>query len=249
MAEPPAASPSLPFTKLTANIVDELGGVALVRTHQVCGLDLCLNGAITDAGEVTVAASGASLITAPAFKYGMGIEYAQFAVPLAGGPTHALATLATVRLPPLGTGSALLPGAAARSGEVELRLASDAEITIDKLVFEDDDQRAFRAALIPSGLSLPAVDTTLELGLLVALTPPGATLCPPAQLLVPNREDWAPGSLVEVLAHGVKLDQHIAPYGGWAKVSDAHVSPDGTQIVTDAAGGLPLLTVVGFRLR
>ena len=92
------------------------------------------------------------------------------------------------------------------------------------------------------------VDASLGLGVLVALTPSGTTLCPPAKLRTPNSPGWPAGSRVEFFLHGVEVAEEFAPYGGWAKVSDGAVTADGSAVETDDAGGLPIISVVGVRL-
>ena len=66
---------------------------------------------------------------------------------------------------------------------------------------------------------------------------------------MPNTAGWPAGTEVELFVHGVSIAREYAPYGGWAKVSDGKVSPDGAAISTDPGGGLPVLSVFGVRRR
>ncbi|MBM4361854.1 MAG: hypothetical protein FJ104_04180, partial [Deltaproteobacteria bacterium] len=69
----------------------------------------------------------------------------------------------------------------------------------------------------------------------------------PATLILPNRTGLPAGTAVEILLHGVEVEEEFAPYGGWAKVSDARVSSSGATIETLPGQGLPVLSVVGVR--
>lgn len=245
--EAPASSAPQSFSRLSARVVDENGAPARVSTHQVCGFDLCLFGAIDANANVEVAASAVTPITAPAFKYGMGLEYAQFVYRLPDAPALALESVATVRFPEVGRGEPLLAGKLARSGDVSVELAAATHIELDRLTFSAPEELLFRAARVPLELQLPAVDRALRLELLIATTPVNTTFCPPAKLAIANTLGWPAGSRVELFVHGVELAQRWAPYGGWSKVSEGAVSRDGARIETDPDGGIPTLSVFGIR--
>jgi hypothetical protein len=216
-------------------------------THQVCGFDLCLFGEIDEAANVAVAAAQVTPITSPAFKYGMGLEYAQFVYRLPDEPAVTLGSVATVRLPAVGSGEPLLAGKSARSGDVSVELAAGTRIKLDMLTFSAPEELLFRAARVPLELELPALDRALGLELLVATTPVNTTFCPPAKLSIGNALGWPAGSRVELFVHGVELAQRWAPYGGWSKVSEGAVSSDGARIETDPDGGIPTLSIFGIR--
>lgn len=153
----------------------------------------------------------------------------------------------TVTLPAPETSAPLVPGIA-RSGDVSLLLAADlAPVDVDPFDYDTDALRGFRAAEFPGGQVPEAVDPSLGLEALFALSPVGASLCPPAQLILPNRTGLPAGAAVEVLLHGVEVEEEYAPYGGWAKVSDARVSSDGATIETLPGQGLPVLSLIGVR--
>lgn len=243
--EPSAAPQS--FSRLSARVVDENAEPARVLTHQVCGFDLCLFGEIDDSANVDVAAATVTPITAPAFKYGMGLEYAQFVYRLPDEPAITLGSVATVRFPEVGSGEPLLAGKPARSGEVSVELTAGTRIKLDMLTFSAPEELLFRAARVPLELELPALDRSLGLELLIATTPVNTTFCPPAKLSIANTLGWPPGSRVELFVHGVELAQRWAPYGGWSQVSEGAVSSDGARIETDPEGGIPTLSVFGIR--
>jgi hypothetical protein len=78
-----------------------------------------------------------------------------------------------------------------------------------------------------------------------AATPNGTEFCPPAKVSIPNDNGWDAGTEVEVWLHGVDIEEEWAPYGGWALVSDARVTEDGTQI--DTLDGIRFFGVLGFK--
>jgi hypothetical protein len=187
----------------------------------------------------------------PAFKYGDGKTHAKFALPLRGdSPINVdLGEQRTVAFDPPESGAELLPGKVASSRGVELRLASDSNpVKPDPFDFGTPDLRKFRAAAVSTQDAPAAVDASLGFGILYALTPSGAELCPPATLTVPNSANFPAGNAVEVYLHGIEVNEAWAPYGGWAKVSDGTVSADGKTISTAEGGGIPALSVIGVRL-
>jgi hypothetical protein len=99
---------------------------------------------------------------------------------------------------------------------------------------------------VPIDRAPELVDDSFGFDLVFAATPTDTTFCPAAQLSVDNDDGFAPGTAFEVFLHGVDIEEEWAPYGGWAKVSDAEVSADGARIETTTPG-LPMLGVVGLR--
>jgi hypothetical protein len=193
-----------------------------------------------------VVVSTGSDITKPAFKFGEGKVSARFARLLPNEATVDFGVVHTVRLPELSTGVALTAGNEASSGGLTLLPEAGSAIKIDKLTFSEAAEQKLRAVRVPLERAGDLIDESLGLELLYAATPTSTQFCPPARLRVTNSEGWEPGTLVEVLLHGVEIDQEWAPYGGWTKVSDAQVSDDGSEIETTEPG-LPLLGVLGFR--
>ena len=154
--------------------------------------------------------------------------------------------LHTVRLPALETGVPLSAGSAASSGGLSLLPPAGGTIRIDQLTYESVEEQSLRAVRVPNELVPQFADAELGLELVYGATPVDTHFCPPAALRVDNTEGWAPGSEVEVLLHGVAIEEEFAPYGGWAKVSDARVSTDGAHIETTSPG-IPVLGVLGLR--
>ena len=246
---PGYAEPSDPVRvgTFSATVEDSSGNPMTGVLAQVCGIDLCINVDVLDNGSVTHAVN-ADFIK-PAFKYGDGVGYAKFAQllePDAAGSVE-LGTVVSFALPDLGGAVELAPGSTARSGAVELELAADFVATIDPFDFDTPAEQGFRAVDVPLTVAPPAVDASLGLELVYALTPAAALLCPAAVLTVANTPGWPAGTAVDVFVHGVSIEEPWAPYAGWAKVSDAEVSADGASITTRGHAGLPTLSVIGLR--
>jgi hypothetical protein len=237
-----------PFSHLSATVVDLDGNPVSKVTAQACGVNICLNG--TTDGQGTVVIDQTAKMVRPAFKYGGGQAYAKFALPLeaASAVNVDLGVERTVAFDPPDEGASLTPGTKATSRGVTLELAPSAAVAIDPFDYDTPALKNFRAAEIPTAEAPAAVDASLGLGILVALTPTGTTLCPRAKFSTPNSPGWPAGSRVEFFLHGVEVSEAFAPYGGWAKVSDGAVTGDGSAIETDDAGGLPIISVVGVRL-
>jgi len=239
-AGPP--SPLLVDT-VEASIVDIGGNPVPGLLSLVCGLDICIFGQSGADGHVLLNLAGQK-VDHPAFKYGDGLTYARLATPITAA-TSVFPLAVTARLPDIGP--PLLAGQVVSSGGVTLSIPPGAEITIDVLTYDTPPAQQFRAAAIPIDKAPPAVDPALKLELLFAAAPVDTVFCPPAAVSIPNTAGWPPGASVEFFVHGVSISQEYAPYGGWAKVSDGRVSADGATISTDAAGGLPVLSVFGVR--
>jgi hypothetical protein len=240
-----------PFSHLSATVVDLDGNPAPKVVAQACGINICLNGTTDTKGGIVIDQS--EKLTRPAFKYGGGQSYAKFALPLGVGSAAVNVDLGDQRTAAFDApelGAPLKPGTAATSRGVTLTLPADTTVTIDPFDYATPDLKKFRAVEIPVDQAPAAVDASLGLEILVALTPASTTFCPRAGLSVPNTAGWKAGALVEFFLHGIEVTEEFAPYGGWAKVSSGAVSADGKTVDTDAdeTAGLPILSVVGVRL-
>lgn len=231
-------------TAVSAQLVDLDDQPLGLEFVQVCGTDICIQGKSTESGKVLV--SPGQDMTLPAFKFGEGKTSPRFARLLPNQPNIDFGVVHSVRLPPFGEGAPLVAGKSASAGGLTLTPAASSAIKIDKLTFGEAEEQALRAVQVPIAQATDLIDESLGLELLYAATPTSTQFCPPAALAIENSEGWEPGTAVEVLLHGVEIDEEWAPYGGWAKVSEAVVSDDGTQIETTEPG-LPLLGVLGFR--
>jgi hypothetical protein len=211
---------------------------------QVCGLDLCTNGQSGADGGVVI--TPAQQFLEPAFKFGEGRESARFASLLPDERELDLGVVRTVRLPDVETAVPLVAGDKVEYGGFALTLAPGTEIWIDPLSFRSPLEKGLRAVLVPLELAPDVVAEGPGLELVYATTPVETRFCPAAGLAIDNTEGWAPGANVEVWLHGVDIAEEWAPYGGWARVSEARVSDDGERIETTDPG-LPVLGVLGFR--
>lgn len=214
---------------------------------EVCGIDLCSPPARTGKdGRVTMAPATPLVEKKPAAKFSHGIQMPRFAILLPRERVIDLGVIHTVRLPALATGVPLVAGSEASSGGLTLSPSGGTQIKIDLLTYESAAEQAFRAVKLPLDKNLEFIDASLGLELVYGATPVETRFCPPAKLRVENSGGWAAGTEVEVLLHGVAIEEEFAPYGGWAKVSDARVTADAAFIETTSPG-LPVLGVVGFR--
>jgi hypothetical protein len=243
---PGYAEPATPqrVDQVTATLLDQDGEPLGAELVQVCGTDLCFNGTSTAGGIAVV--SPRQSITKPAFKFGEGKQSPRFAWLLPDELKVELGTIHSVRFPPPESGAELIAGTEASSGGLSLIPAAGGQIKFDKLTFEDPVEWRLRALPVPLDTAPGAVELSLGLELIYAATPTDTRFCPPAQLIIDNSESWLPNTEVEVFLHGVDVEQEWAPYGGWAKVSEARVSDDGEHIETTSPG-LPVLGVLGFR--
>ena len=221
----------------------------------LCGLDICLDPKVTNAnGQVTITAPMPMMgeppftMVAPALKYGDGLLYGRFAIPLTEAVT-VFPTVVTPKLPPLAEGTTLAAGMTVTSGDVTLTIPEGTEVEIDYLVYDEVEKEGFRTATIPDPSLLTAVDPTLGLEIAYAVAPVETLFCPAVMVTVPNTHGLTAGAEVEFFVHGVDVAQHWAPYAGWAKMSDGRVSADGMTISTSPEGGMSVLSVFGIRLK
>lgn len=255
----PSSDPAHKVDELKAKIVDAAGAPAAGVPVFVCGTDICAPPATTDDQGVVCQkdqTSGLCLagtlpgveLKRPAFKYGDGTVYVEFAQLL---PTNAakydMGTVTTAKLPDPSQGVALVAGAAATSSNVMVTLAAGATVEIDEVLYDSPELKKFRAVEIPMAKAPPAVDKAAGFEILVGTTPIDTHFCPHAKLSVPNTPAWAAGTEVEIWLHGVSVGQEWAPYGGWAKVSAGKVSADGKSVVTNDGEGIPVLGMFGIK--
>lgn len=231
---------------MSALLVDLDGDPVAEEPVQVCGTDICIVGESTFSGGVVMAPMQA--IRKPAFKVGEGKTSALVAWLLPDQPNIDLGTVPSVRLPALGEGEALVPGESASFGGLTLLLAPGSGIRFDTIIFRTPEEKQLRALPIPLEAAPGGVASDLGFEIVYAATPSATEFCPPAALSIENSADWDPGTEAEVWLHGVDITEAWAPYGGWAKVSDARVSEDGLRIETTDPG-LPVLGVLGFKRR
>jgi hypothetical protein len=241
---------------LTARVTDLDGNPAANVSATVCGTDICIYGSTDSQGNVETCDESLGICTPgikpykalkkPAFKFGLGITYVKWAIPLPAGATHALGDVMTAKLPDISTGLELTPGSDLDSGGIVLSIPADAKVDVDLLSYELPEQHRFRAVEVPVAKA-PAFAQAEGFEIIVGTTPVDTYICPAAKLSVPNSPGWPAGTEVEFWLHSVEPAEEWAPYGGWAKVSDGTVSGDGQSVVTADGQGVPQLSVFGIK--
>jgi hypothetical protein len=245
-APAPAPQGAQAFRSLAAAIVDPGGDAVPDAPITVCGFDACLTGKVDAKGSATVTNATGTLLTRPAFKIGDGLTIAELAYPLGDRADFDFGTTVAIPLPDFAEGVPLAAGASATMAGVTLTIAPGAAVGFDPLLYAPD-QRGLRVAPIPLDPPPLAIDPGQNIALAYALTPQGTTFCPAASLDLPNRPGWPAGTEVEILVHGIDLEQRWAPYAGWAVVSPGRVSGDAQRIVTAPGAGVPVLGAIGIR--
>lgn len=230
---------------VAATVLDEAGEPYANLLVQVCGLNACTNGYTDDEGVTSV--SPAEPIRQAAFKYGDGLGFGKFALPLSASETvFDLGVLRTVRLPE--TGAPLAAGETSASGGVNLRVPANGSVEFDLLVYRDEDDQAFRAAELARADAPEGLFGESGVELVFALAPVDTEFCPAATLDFPNSDGWDPGTEVEFLLHGLDLTERFAPYAGWAVIGSGAVDDGGERLVM-LEGGVRTLSAIGVRRR
>jgi len=237
------------FARLQAVVVDQDGDPVPDITAQACALNLCLFGSTDDVGAVRFTESPPQAMRRPAFKYGDGLTFAQFARPLDAALTeHELGEQRTVAFPSL-SGAELIGHGDNSSGGARLTVADDASIHFDILSFPEDDDHRFLAVEVPTEVWPDAVTLSgFDFESVWALGPLKTTFCPKAQLELDNTTGLEAGTEVEFLIHVTDTLQEWGVYGGWGRMSGGRVSDDGQKIVTDEDDGIYQLGVVAIRV-
>jgi hypothetical protein len=186
-----------------------------------------------------------------AFKYGEGLEVAQFAWLLEGGPEYEVGTQTTIYLE--GEGEQFEKGETISAGDFDLTLAANAEIVTDELSFRDEADKFVAGAFEDASDWPNAVDVLSERAELVfvfGVGPAHTAFCPPAELSVsvPDDADLEPGQAVDFYLHITDSANRWGKYGDWGKVSSGQVSDDGERIVTAEGGGIPELGTLAIAL-
>lgn len=236
-------SDALSIERVQASVVDPSGAPAASLPVQVCGLNQCFNGMSSATGQVNVT-PGASL-ELPAFKYGDGFDYAEFAVLLGPAARQNLGRVVALPLPDFASGTAFPSHGRVQNGDLGLTIASGSSVVHDLLSY-DPTQLVFRSAELPLDADSISPDPSLGFERVFGVAPLGTTFCPPAKLTVQNRAGWAPGSNVAVYVQGLDVAEKWAPYAGWLEVAEARVVSDGSVIET-TSGGIPILSSIALR--
>lgn len=237
---------------LHASLIDQDGKPAENVQCTSCGTNLCGGPAMSDAqGEVTVTGPGAEQHD-PRFNVGYnGLGYAKMAALIPMTPSYDFGLVRVVRLPSFSEGAPLLPGQAATSQGVTITPPADAVIDFDEILFPDEAQHRFIAALVDirtvDPAELPFVDPALGLEVLIGTGALETHICPAAALRFENVAGWPAGTEVDILMNGTKTFQNYAPYGQWAVVASAVVDAGGANVTTKPGMGIESLGTFGAR--
>jgi len=234
---------STPIKQVTAKLLLPSGEAAAALPVQVCGIDTCLKYNANQSGVLNVTVQDS--LVRPALKYGDGFDFAELAIPLGEG-TQNLGELVALPLPPYAEGAKFPKSGPVTSGDVTLKLASNATVEHDSLTYSDPSELVFRSVEVPIAESEKALPPSFGFELAYGLAPLGSTFCPAAELSLENTLAWAPGTEVEVFVQGLDVAENWAPYGTWQPVAEARVSSDGKTIDT-TSGGIPILSSIALR--
>lgn len=238
---------SLSVTSASATVTSPLGAQLAAIPAQIVGINLASEVDLTSInGSVTVNGPPATL-QRPVFRYGDARTYVELAVPLTAATTN-LGVLVTDALP--SSGAPLTAGTTATVGTLALTPPAGATIAIDTLTYPTADDQQLRAVALPAAQQSAVIAPSgVDLEILFGTAPAGTLFCPSAAVTVPNTAGWPANAAVEFYVQGTDVGQDWAPFGGWGKVSDGHVSSDATSVSTNPGQGFPILTALfGIRL-
>lgn len=232
-------------TTVDLTLVDATGAPAAGVPVFVCGTNLC-SVPVKSSPTGAVSLALCHTYSAPALKIFDDPAWSPLAAILSGdGPSFTLGTLTLAALPP--SGMPMQDGTSVvTSGGVSLSMVG-AKLTFD---FEhaSPDAREFRAVAIDPAHLPPSLAGAADAAW--ALAPLNTRIAPAAALSLPNPQNWAPGTAVDVLLDGTdsSTTTPAAPWGTWGPLGSATVSGDGQRIEFPAgAGGLPVVAMVGVR--
>lgn len=226
---------------VSGQIVDEQGQPTSSGLVQICGRDICINARVTSNGKLAEQVD--QTLDSPACKWGDGFEWAKLALPLEAGDSE-LGTLTTARLPDYSEAVPLAAGQVVTSGGVTLTLAPKAQVVVNALDYETEQQQGFRAVAIPEA-ALTRLDPDFVAG--YALSPLETRICPSASLQLENAGNLATGTALELYLLGLDVEEAWAPYGQWLKIAEGVVSDDGASL--DFPDSVPLLTAVAVKVK
>jgi hypothetical protein len=236
---------TLQLATFSVRLVDPLGSHLPDTPALICGKDVCSLVTTDGSGRIDKTFSPPLQGDAIALKTGDGIRFAEFVLPIEES-TADLGDQVMFPFPDATSGTVPAPDTAVESNGVSLVVTRGASVEIDPIVYTRAVDQQFRAVVVAPTEFPDAVDGGEGFGLVVAVRPVDARICPPARLSVPNVPGWAPNAEVEVFLHGVSISEAYAPYGGWAELTRGVVDADGKTVTTTA--GVPVLGTFGFRL-
>ena len=237
--------------EVSGRLVDEAGAALDGIPVSVCGA-ACFYGRSTADGTFTVKVKSHLTYALYALHVDGRPDRVTYYAELASGTSQNSRVsfpgpLAVPLLPDHGPSLALDSSAqVATSGDVELTVAAGTKIELDVQDFAALPLGGeLRVAAVTDFGKLPFVDAARPPAALYAFAPSEAQLSAPGGLSIANHLGLAAGAPVAVWAqHG--LINATPPAGPLVRVATAHVSSDGSRIVTDATEGLGSLTWVAL---
>ena len=237
---------------ITATYIDENGDPAEGVNTTVCGTNVCSSSVDSQANGTVVVPAGGTEFDSPRFNASHNaLAYAKLSAKIPAFPTHEFGTVRVLSFVPFSQGVAIAAGQESSQGGVTLTVPADAVIEYDIISFMED-QRGLRGVLFDvtsvDAAEFPSLDPSLNLEVLIGVSPLATHICPGATLSFDNINDWAADADVEIFINGAKIFKHYAPYGEWAKIGDAKVSGDGNTVTTVEGPGIEVLGTFGARL-
>lgn len=145
------------------------------------------------------------------------------------------------------SGAQFVGGATLTAGSASLQL-EPLGIAGFLIEFATPDEQTFRAGEIPvSEFAKFAIGQTFVA--MWGLGPIETALCPPAKLTVPNTNDIAAGTALDVYYQELGIIESYGTYGTWNKIGEAVVSADKATIATTDGHHLPILGLIGFKAK
>jgi hypothetical protein len=249
--EPAHMGDSAMIDTIQAVLLDQNGDPAEGVLCTACGTNQCsMNFASQANGTVIVDGAGIDLDN-PRFNISQsGRDYAKLTAIIPTAPAFDFGTARAIRIPALATGAAFTAGTDVVNSGVTLGIPMGANVKFEVEFGLPEDQK-FVAAVVNLGdfdlAEFPSIPANLPFELLVATAPHGTKICPGAKLtadvsgfgLTANAE-------YDVYVNGNLTFDHYAPYGEWAKISEAVVSADAMTISTKDGMGIEVLGALGF---
>jgi len=248
----PCAGGSDGFTcvrDVTGQVIDPAGSVPVTNLITSVCAGICWFGQPTGAdGRFDVAVDQA-------------IDYSIYALMLHGRPTHAtyyvalpaggqmnVAYAQPLPLPALPTSGPVLDGSqlAVTSGDVTVNLQSGTKVlpSVEDVANGAIGKELLAITVAPA--SMPFFVGTTPPDALYGFSPFEVSFDKPAALAFVNTGMWPAGTAVDV-SEMRGLVNDAPPAGPFVHVATAHVSADGTQVVTDPGQGVLELTWIALR--
>lgn len=238
---------------MTATYIDQDGAPAAAVNTTVCGTNLCSESVDSQANGSIVVPAGGTTFNTPRFNVAHNaLGYAKLSTKIPEFPTHDFGTVRVLRYADFSEGVAIEAGEESSQGGVTLSVPAGASVDFDIIGFTAE-QRGLRGVLFDvtsvDASEFPSLEASLNIEVIVGVSPLGTHICPGATLSFDNIAEWDADAEVEILINGAKIFDHYAPYGDWAKVADAKVSGDGNTVTTLEGTPIESLGTFGARLK